>query len=113
MLRSMYYYEPAEEDELNLLLMNKVDELYTKYPFYGSRRIFESLKRLGYEINIKRIKRIMEIMGIIAIYPGPNTSKGNREHKIYPYLHHVWSGRHHIYQDEQRIYVSDGNNRLV
>ena len=100
MPRSMYYYEPTAEDELNLLLMNEIDELYMKYPFYGSPRICESLKRLGYEINIKRIKRLMEIMGITAIYPGPNTSKRNMEHKVYPYLlrglqiknpNHVWS----------------------
>lgn len=100
MPRSTYYYEPEDEDELNLLLMNKIDELYTKYPFYGSPRICESLKRLGYKINIKRIKRLMEIMGITAIYPGPNTSKRNMDHRVYPYLlrglqiknpNHVWS----------------------
>lgn len=86
MPRSMYYYEPAMEDELNLLLMNIIDEIYTKYPFYGSPKLCESIKRLGYEINIKRIKRLMAKMGIIAIYPGPNTSRRNRDHKIYPYL---------------------------
>lgn len=86
MPRSMYYYEPAMEDELNLLLMNIMDEIYTKYPFYGSPKLCESVKRLGYEINIKRIKRLMAKMGISAIYPCPNTSKRNRDHKIYPYL---------------------------
>lgn len=100
MPRSMYYYEPAEENALNLLLMNEIDELYTKYPFYGSPRICASLNRLGYEINIKRIKRLMAKMGITAIYPGPNLSKRNMEHKVYPYLlrglqiknpNHVWS----------------------
>ena len=100
MPRSMYYYEPAEEDAINLLLMNEIDELYTKYPFYGSPRICANLKRQGHEINIKRIKRLMGIMGITAIYPGPNTSKRNMEHKVYPYLlrglhiknpNHVWS----------------------
>lgn len=100
MPRSMYYYEPAEEGEFNMLLMILIDVIYTKYPFYGSPKICESLKRLGYGVNIKRIKRLMRKMGITAIYPGPNTSKRNKEHKVYPYLlrgleikksNHVWS----------------------
>ena len=86
MPRSTYYYKPAEEDELNLLLMTIIDEIYTKYPFYGSLKICESLKRQGHKINIKRIKRLMKIMRITAIYPAPNTSMRNKEHKIYPYL---------------------------
>jgi len=84
--RSTYYYEPQPEDEYNLLLMNLIDEVYTKYPFYGSPKILACLRRMGHAINIKRVKRLMGIMGISAIYPGPNTSKSVVGHKIYPYL---------------------------
>lgn len=84
--RSSYYYEPQPEDEYNRLLMNLIDELYTKYPFYGSPRIWACLRRMGHEINIKRVKRLMSLMGISAIYPKANLSKPAAGHKIYPYL---------------------------
>jgi putative transposase len=66
--------------------MDMIDELYTKYPFYGSRRITAWFRRQGYAVNRKRIQRLMERMGISAIYPGANTSKPAIGHKIYPYL---------------------------
>lgn len=66
--------------------MDLIDQQYLKTPFYGSRKMTEHLKREGYVINRKRVQRLMEMMGIQAIYPGPNTSKRNHEHKIYPYL---------------------------
>lgn len=84
--RSSFYYKPAGESPLNLELMRKIDEQYTKTPFYGSRRMKESLKREGYEVNRKRVQRLMRLMGIEAIYPRRNTSRSNDEHKIYPYL---------------------------
>lgn len=84
--RSSYYYQPQPEDEYNLLLMNLIDELYTKHPFYGSPRIWASLRRIGHKINIKRVKRLMNIMGISAIYPKANLSKPAAGHKIFPYL---------------------------
>lgn len=84
--RSGYYYEPEPIDKYTLELMNEIDKIYTDYPFYGSPRITETLKRIGYEINIKRVKRLMRNMDLMAIYPGSNTSKKNHEHQIYPYL---------------------------
>jgi len=68
------------------MLMNLIDEQYSKTPFYGSPRITAWLRRQGYHVNIKRVKRLMQKMGIVAIYPAPNTSKTNQLHKIYPYL---------------------------
>lgn len=84
--RSSYYYEPQPEDEYNRLLMNLIDELYTGHPFYGSPRIWACLRRMGHEVNIKRVKRLMGVMGICAIYPTTHTSKPAMGHKIFPYL---------------------------
>jgi putative transposase len=64
-----------------------IDEIYTEMPFYGSRKISKSLgQRLGSPINRKRVQRLMREMGIHAIYPKPNTSKPNVQHKKFPYL---------------------------
>lgn len=66
--------------------MDKIDKIYTKYPFYGQRRIRIILGRDGIEIGRKKIRTLMHIMGITAIYPKPNTSRANSEHQKYPYL---------------------------
>lgn len=66
--------------------MRMIDEIYTRHPFYGSRRITAQLNRDGRQWNRKRIQRLMRLMGIQGIAPGPNTSKGHLEHKVYPYL---------------------------
>lgn len=84
--RSSFYYEAIPEKEYNLQLMNLIDEQYTKTPFYGSPKMTAWLRRSGHLINIKRVKRLMKKMGIMAIYPGPNISKRKQQHKIYPYL---------------------------
>jgi len=83
--RSSVYYEPVV-DASSLELMRLIDEEYTKAPFYGSRKITAVLRRKGYEVNRKRVQRLMRLMGIEAIYPGPNTSRADPGHKIYPYL---------------------------
>ena len=83
--RSTVYYEP-KVDEYNLELMRVIDEQYTQYPFYGSRRMTQVLRRLGYKVNRKRVQNLMRQMGIEAIYPKANLSKPHPEHKIYPYL---------------------------
>ena len=84
--RSTLYYQPATESEDNLHLIRQIDEQYMQTPFYGSRRMTEHLKRLGYHVNRKRIQRLMRLMGIEAIYPKPKASASNSEHRIYPYL---------------------------
>jgi putative transposase len=84
--RSSYYYQPASETELNLKLMRLMDEQYTKTPFYGWPKMTVFLQKSGYPINHKRVQRLMQVMGLQAIYPKPRTSTPAPEHKIYPYL---------------------------
>jgi putative transposase len=84
--RSSYYYEPVPIDDLNLRIMHRMDELYTKWPFLGAKMMVDIIRREIAWVNIKRIKRLMRVMGIQAVYPTPKTSWKNKEHKVYPYL---------------------------
>jgi putative transposase len=84
--RSGLYYEPAGESEENLLLMRLLDEQYTRTPFYGSRKMTEWLGTRGYEVNRKRVSRLMEVMGLETVYPKPKLSQPGDGHRIYPYL---------------------------
>ncbi len=86
MPRSTAYFKPEGENAWNLELMRLIDELYTKWPFYGSRRITEHLRTEGLLVNRKRVSRLMGVMGIEAIYQKPRTTKPTPEHKKYPYL---------------------------
>ena len=97
--RSSLYYRPVEPSAEEVRLKHRIDEIYTDYPFYGSRRIRVQLNREGWSINRKRVQRYMREMGLVAVYPGPNLSKPAPGHKIYPYLlrnvtasypNHVW-----------------------
>jgi len=73
-------------DALTLLLLAAIDAEYTRHPFFGSRRMLVFLVGLGHFINRKRIQRLMGILGLAGMAPGPNTSRPHPEHKIYPYL---------------------------
>jgi len=84
--RANVYYEPTEISDYNLLLMNLIDKQYLETPFYGIRRMTKELDNKGYKVNHKRVRRLMRINGLEAIYPRGNLSKKNNEHKIYPYL---------------------------
>jgi putative transposase len=84
--RSSAYYLSKGESERNLELMRRIDELYTKWPFYGSRKITEHLKVEGQAVNRKRVQRLMRLMDIEAIYQKPRTTKSSPEHQKYPYL---------------------------
>ena len=84
--RSGLYYEPVGESEENLLLMRLLDEQYTRTPFYGSRKMAEWLTAHGHEVNRKRVSRLMELLGIQAVYPKPKLSRPGEGHRIYPYL---------------------------
>lgn len=84
--RSSYYYEPAGESPLNLLLMRLIDEQYTHTPFYGRHKMAAHLNRRGYQVNHKRVGRLMAKMGLQAVYPRPRTSIPDQQHKKYPYL---------------------------
>jgi putative transposase len=84
--RSSYYYCATGESEENLLLMRLLDEKYTRTPFYGVRRMMVWLGEVGHAVNSKRVRRLMRLMGLEAIYPKPRLSLGGPGHKIYPYL---------------------------
>jgi putative transposase len=84
--RSSYYYQPAGESEYNLALMRIIDEQYLRTPFFGSRQMTDWLRLNGHAVNRKRVQRLMRIMGLEGIVPGPHTSKPQPEHKVYPYL---------------------------
>jgi len=84
--RSGLYYQPAGVSEEELTLMKLIDRQYLATPFYGARRIAAWLKKQGYGINRKRVRRLMCMMGLKAIYRRPRTSQPAPGHKIYPYL---------------------------
>ncbi len=86
--RSSYYYKPIEESAYNLMLMRMMDEQYLQTPFYGVGQMTYFLRRQGYEVNPKRIRRLLRQMGLSAVCPGPHTSKPGRgeAHRIFPYL---------------------------
>jgi putative transposase len=84
--RASFYYKPALPSVEEVRLKHRIDELYTAYPFYGSRRITAQLEREGERVNRKRVQRYMREMGIEGIAPGPNLSKRNLAHRVYPYL---------------------------
>jgi len=84
--RSTLYYRPAPVSSDDLAVMRRMDELYLACPFYGSRRMAEVLRREGLVANRKRVRRLMRVMGLEAIYQKPNTSRKHPGHKVYPYL---------------------------
>ena len=87
MARSSWYHEPGcAESVENLRLMRDIDELYLNYPFYGSPRMTNALRKKKWLVNEKRVARLMRVMGLQATLPGPHTSKPHPEHVIYPYL---------------------------
>ena len=85
--RSSYYYQPAIESPLNLTLMRLIDEQYLRTPFYGYLKMTEYLRQTKeYQVNPKRVYRLMQLMGLRAVFARPRTSQPAKEHKIYPYL---------------------------
>jgi putative transposase len=84
--RSGLYYEPVEVDAEDLELMRRIDALYLEHPFYGSRRMRVVLQQAGLTVNRKRVQRLMRIMGLEGMAPGPNTSRPHPEHPVFPYL---------------------------
>lgn len=84
--RSSIYYRPKGEGPETLTLMRKIDALFMKYPFYGSRQMARHLAREGERVGRHRVRRLMRLMGLQAIYRAPKTSGSHPEHRIYPYL---------------------------
>ena len=97
--RSGFYYEPLPETPFNLSLMEIIDKQFLETPWYGSRQMTRYLRRLGHQVGRKRVKRLMALMGLAAVYQRPRTTVPNPDHKIYKYLlrdlvidrpNHVW-----------------------
>ena len=84
--RSSFYYALRGESAENLALMRRIDELFLKYPFYGSRQMARQLRREEIVACRHRVRRLMRLMGLEAIYQAPKTSTPHPEHRIYPYL---------------------------
>lgn len=84
--RSTYYHRAKPTPPDDLALMRKIDEVHTVQPFFGSRQMARYLRRQGYLVNRKRIRRLMRLMGLEAIYQKPNLSRRNPEHRVFPYL---------------------------
>ena len=84
--RSSFYYAPKGESLENLALMRRIDELFMKYPFYGSRQMVRQLLREGIAAGRHRVRRLMRLMGLEAIYQAPRTSDPHPAHRVYPYL---------------------------
>jgi putative transposase len=84
--RSSFYYEGKGESPLNLALMRLIDAQFLETPWYGSRQMARHLRRLGYTVGRKRVRRLMRLMGLQAIYQKPRTSDPHPDHRIYPYL---------------------------
>ena len=97
--RSSVYHRPKGESAENLALMRRIDKLFLDYPFYGSRQMARHLWREGVRVGRHRVRRLMRLMGLQAIYQAPRTSQPHPEHRVYPYLlkglaierpNHVW-----------------------
>lgn len=84
--RSSFYYAPVPMDPEDIKLMNVIDEVFTKHPFFGVRSMTWRLRDLGFWVGRKRVRRLMRTMGLQAIFPSKKTSKPNPNHKVYPYL---------------------------
>lgn len=84
--RSSLYYRAQGEDAFNQQLMSLIDRQYTSTPFFGVRRMTVMLNRSGHAVNDKRVRRLMRVMGLEAIYPKPRTSLKNQANPVYPYL---------------------------
>ena len=97
--RSSIYYTPVGFDQATIDLMHEIDRIFKKYPFFGSCQIAAYLLQSGFSAGRHRVRRLMGIMGLQAIYKAPNTSKKHPQHKIWPYFlrklsitqpNHVW-----------------------
>jgi putative transposase len=84
--RSSYYYRPLGESAENLALMERIDKLFTERPEMGVRRMQQEISTVDNPVNLKRVHRLMRLMGLEAVYQKPNLSRPAEGHQIYPYL---------------------------
>ena len=83
--RSSVYYKPRGERAENLALMRRMDALSLQYPFYGSRQMARHLRREGVGVGRRRVRRLMRLLGLEAVYRRPRTSVAEPDHRVYPY----------------------------
>ena len=83
---SNYYYQSVKDNSRDIILMHKIDEIYTKAPYYGVRRMVQSLQQQDTKVGCKLVRRLMRQMGLCALYPKPRISSRATQHRIYPYL---------------------------
>lgn len=84
--RSSLYYHPTPPPVAEVAAKHRIDERSLEFPYYGARRMAAQLQREGQPLDRKTARRYMQEMGLIAVYPGPNLSKRQNEHRIFPYL---------------------------
>ena len=86
--RSSWYIPAPVDDESaeNQRVMDRINAIYTDHPFYGSRQLTAVLRREGYRVNRKRVRRLMRAMGLVSVAPKPDTSRPHPQHAVYPYL---------------------------
>ncbi len=119
--RSSVYRVPRAANDNDLALMRWLDELYTAWPFLGSRRMTVMLRAAGHPVNRKRVQRLMRQMGIAALGPKPRTTVRAPGHKIFPYLiarpgdraaEPSLGERHHLHPDRPGLSLLGGGDRL-
>ena len=120
--RSGIYRQPAPPEPDELALMRWLDEQYLATPFYGSRRMTAELRKAGRQVNRKRVRRLMRLMGLEALGPKPKTSRRSAQHRVYPYLlrgltidrpNQVWAARHHLHPDGLGLSLPGRGDGLV
>lgn len=84
--RGSIYYVPVPVPPADLELMDRIDRLHTEYPFMGARMLRDRLKPLGYRVGRRHVARLMDLMGIEALYRKKRTTKRNPDHPVFPYL---------------------------
>ena len=84
--RSGFYYQPVGETPANLALMRVIDEQFLETPWYGTRQMVRHLRRDGHGVGRERVRRLMRLMGLAAIYQRPRTTVPHPEHRVHPYL---------------------------
>ena len=100
--RASFYRPPTSESPENLALMRRIDEAFLECPFYGARQMARHLRRLGWCLGRKRVRRLMRKIGLAPIYQAPKTSAPHPQHKIYPYLL-----RHLVIERPNQVWCAD------
>lgn len=84
--RAAYYYQPVVVGDDDLACMRYLDEVFTKRPFFGSRRLRDELQSRGFDIGRDHVRQLMRLMGLEAIYPKQRLSLQDKGNRVYPYL---------------------------